>query len=124
MHGTAAWAPVSGKADVAWLNVAGVQAMVVWQDLHSVGNPPATCAGFVVFWKSVWWQSKQIVDVPVKRLFTWHCMHGTAAWAPVSGKADVAWLNVAGVQAVVVWHTWHSDGKTGVLWTGFRAEVY
>jgi hypothetical protein len=70
MHGTAAWAPVSGKADVAWLNVAGVQAMVVWQDLHSVENPPATCAGFVVFWKSAWWQSKQIVDVPVKRLFT------------------------------------------------------
>ena len=37
--------------------------------------------------------------------------HGVVVCAPVSGNRVVAWLNVAGVHAVVVWHSWQSCGK-------------
>ena len=37
-------------------------------------------------------------------MFTWHCAQATVVWPPVSGNGVLLWLNVAGCQAVFVWH--------------------
>ena len=53
-------------------------------------------------------------------MFTWHCTHATAGWAPVSGNVELLWLNVEGVHpGFVVWHEAHAVGNpawgTGVV---------
>ena len=44
-------------------------------------------------------------------MFTWHCTHATAGWAPVSGNVELLWLNVEGCQTAVVWHVVQSVGN-------------
>ena len=46
---------------------------------------------------------------------TWHCPHCMVAWKPVSANPVVAWLNVALVQLVVVWHRVQSWGNPADL---------
>jgi hypothetical protein len=50
-----------------------------------------------------------------------------AVWAPVSLKAALAWLKVAGLKAVVVWQVEHTDDRpvwlmtAGVVWQDAQA---
>jgi hypothetical protein len=54
------------------------------------------------------WHDAQSFGVPAYRPFTWHCEHVTDVCAPVSGKVVFTeWLNVDGIQAVVLWHVSH-----------------
>jgi hypothetical protein len=39
------WAPVSGNRVAAWLNVAGLHAVALWQLSHVVGNAEARWFG-------------------------------------------------------------------------------
>jgi hypothetical protein len=47
-QGTLTCAPVSGNDVLLWSNVAGCQAIVVWQVEQVVGMPALTCGGLVV----------------------------------------------------------------------------
>jgi hypothetical protein len=50
------------------------------------------------------WQAEQAVGVPLSTPPLWHFWQVVLRCAPVSGKAVLLWLNVAGSQALVVWH--------------------
>ncbi len=75
---------------------AGTHALVEWHWLQAIpGKSPAWKAGSA-------WHPEQYVGSPEKAPFIWHFVHATLACAPVSGKPDVEWLKVEGIQAVVV----------------------
>src|SRR6185312_1922669 len=48
----------------------------------------------------------------------WQLAQGTVVCAPVSGKGVVLWLKLAGIHAVVLWHTWHCCGNPAAVWFG------
>src|SRR6185437_16101048 len=48
----------------------------------------------------------------------WQLAQGTVVCAPVSGKPVLLWLKLAGIHAVVLWHTWHCCGNPAAVWFG------
>jgi hypothetical protein len=90
------------RVPALWLKVAPVQRAVVWQEAQVCGKPAVTWFGLVVLWKVVRWHPAHSVDVPAYRPPTWHCAQATGTWAPVRAKRVLAWLNVDGLQPVVV----------------------
>ena len=79
----------------AWLNLAGFQAVAVWQVAQVLLNSPRWKAGSA-------WQPAQAAGVPLNTFLVWQAWHCTVWCFPTSGKTDLAWSKVAGFQAAAV----------------------
>ena len=78
----------------AALQVAGLQALVEWQEPQALPVKPLWLAGLV-------WQPAQAVGVPLNTPPTWHFEQRAPLWAPVSLNAVREWSKEAGFQARV-----------------------
>ena len=102
VQATLTWAPTRGKMDFEWSKDAGFQAAGVWHWAQSWPNWPRWAS-------SLAWQPEQVVGIAamaaLEKPWVWQSLQATVVWAPVSGKADLAWSKVAGCQAAVEWHS-------------------
>jgi hypothetical protein len=90
-------APVNLNAAKLWLKFAFFQLVVEWHIPQFVPKlPPCLSAPA--------WQSIQLLGVPLKTPFLWQFPQDTLTCAPVNLNDERLWSNVAGFQAVVLWH--------------------